>query len=761
MSIQHFIEGIQVVINRKNEQIRERNAEILRLRETIGGLYGSLSWRVTAPLRFLHAFFTGTKVKPDVVKRDDHLTSSPSDDRIVIPRELLAPPTVSQVNQKPEVLPSASINIAPDSTLMGYNTDPQQFEREGMLDFLIFPIIDWDFRFQRPQQIAVQLAARGNRVFYFKTTFTRDSGVITPDKLEIREISQNIYQVRLVTKDLLNIYRDMAHGRQQMADLLDSIQALKLRFGIRHTVSVIDHPFWWPVARSLKNNLNVYDCMDDHSGFESNRNIMTYEPALTAESDLVVVSSDILLKKVSPVAKRVIQVKNGTDFDHFHFLPEADVLAHAGKPIIGYYGAIAEWFDVELVEMCAKRYPQYQFVLIGRVTNNDIGRLQSLSNVILTGEIPYRELPAYVRYFDVCLIPFQLTPLIEATNPVKFYEYLSSGKPVVSVNLPELQPYKEHCYLAGSREHFVKNIASALSEKAGLIAPRIELAKQNSWTMRGEAFMEGVNALFPSVTIAIVTYNNLDYTRLCYNSVVKYTRYPNYEIIFVDNNSQDGTADWLRLKEKENPQVRVVLNSGNRGFAAANNQAMAIAKGEYFVFLNNDTIVTHQWLESLVRTFVNDPSVGLLCPMTNETGNEACVRIGYRYVGGIQPFAFGLTEGKATLIRNIRTVPLYCAMIGTGVLRSIGGLNEDYKMGMFEDDELSEEVKKLGLRVCFAEDTFVHHFGRVSFKQMPNEEYQALFRANRQIFESRWGRWIPHIRGWFNEAVPFPDHETN
>jgi GT2 family glycosyltransferase len=150
-----------------------------------------------------------------------------------------------------------------------------------------------------------------------------------------------------------------------------------------------------------------------------------------------------------------------------------------------------------------------------------------------------------------------------------------------------------------------------------------------------------------------------------------------------------------------------------------------------------------------------------LCPATNVIGNEACVRATYQNVEEIQSFAYNLTEGKATLVRNIRSVPLFCAIISVRLLRSVGGLNEDYKMGMFEDDELSEEIKKRGFRVCYAEDTFIHHFGRASFMKLPTEEYQELFKTNRKIFEAKWGQWIPPIRGWFNEAVPFPDHETN
>jgi GT2 family glycosyltransferase/glycosyltransferase involved in cell wall biosynthesis len=742
---QEKIQYLISVIRQKNGDLLQQEKAIAELRNLIRGLYVSWSWKFTKPLRRFHAILNNSHLQdsfPDTILpqfRDDT-------DQIITNLQRNFPDKQEKAEQI-KVIQRVEISGEPVVEPI-----PEVFERSTMLDILVFPIIDWEFRFQRPQQLASQLARNGHRIFYFRTTFNRFSEPLMPDNLTVANIGENIYQVKLATQSPLNIYRDMVHGMPVMTDLLNGIEMLKKQYAIRNSVSIIDHPFWWPVARMLRNNINVYDCMDDHSGFDNNRNITTYEPALTAGADLVVVSSEILLAKVSEISKNVVQVKNGTDFFHFHDLPESDVLKEIRRPIIGYYGAIAEWFDVDLLEACARKFRDYQFVLIGRVTNTEIPRLKDLPNVHLTGEIPYAELPKYVRFFDVCLIPFRLTKLIEATNPVKFYEYISSGKPVVSVKLPELIPYRDCCYLSETHEDFIRNIQKALTEENQKDA-RIALAKENSWMQRGEVFYKGISWLYPQVSIVMVTCNNFRFTRACYESILNYTRYPRYELIIVDNNSTDETVPYLQELSAKNPSLKLILNNNNAGFAKANNQGMAIATGEFLVFLNNDTIVTNNWLETLVRHFTRDISVGLICPVTNETGNEACIRIDYTDTRQIQEFAFKQTAGMSTLNRDIRTVPLYCAMIRTEVLKNIGGLNEDYKKGMFEDDELSERVKQAGLRVCYAEDVFVHHFGRVSFKQLPTEEYQKLFADNKKLFEKRWGKWVPHIRGWFNTPV--------
>ncbi len=146
--------------------------------------------------------------------------------------------------------------------------------------------------------------------------------------------------------------------------------------------------------------------------------------------------------------KNVHLVRNGTDFELFNQLTPNGILKDINGPIIGYYGAIAEWFDTELIVHCAMEHPDWNFVLIGSTVGCDTSSLEKLKNVHLLGEKPYKELPLYLYHFDVCTIPFKINPLTLATNPVKFYEYLSSGKPVVTVRLPELEPYADLCYLA-------------------------------------------------------------------------------------------------------------------------------------------------------------------------------------------------------------------------------------------------------------------------------------------------------------------------
>lgn len=171
-------------------------------------------------------------------------------------------------------------------------------------------------------------------------------------------------------------------------------------------------------------------------------------------------------------------------------------LSELSGAIIGYYGAISEWFDVKMVREAAEARPDWQFVLIGDTVGADVSPLKRLPNVHLLGRQPYAALPGYLHQFDVACIPFLRTPLTDAADPVKFYEYLSAGKPVVAVDLPELEPHRDYFYPVRSVAHFVSQIEVALREQSPeKVQARIEFARQNTWRHRHTTLAEAITQM--------------------------------------------------------------------------------------------------------------------------------------------------------------------------------------------------------------------------------------------------------------------------
>jgi GT2 family glycosyltransferase len=250
---------------------------------------------------------------------------------------------------------------------------------------------------------------------------------------------------------------------------------------------------------------------------------------------------------------------------------------------------------------------------------------------------------------------------------------------------------------------------------------------------------------FPRVSIVVITRDNLVFSKLCLESVLANTDYRNYELIVVDNGSGEELLSYLDRLTDRFPSIRVVRNETNRGFAAANNQGLAMATGDRFVLLNNDTIVPRGWLTRLVR-HLDDPQVGAVGPVTNRVGNEAQIETSYRTYAEFERFARQYTHAHAGERFEIPMLVMFCLAMRREACERIGPLDEQYHIAMFEDDDYAVRLRSRGYRLVCAEDVFVHHFGGVSLGSLlTSGQFQELLKANRERFRRKWGiDWQTH-----------------
>ena len=645
----------------------------------------------------------------------------------------------------------------------GRSGDPAPLSRNPAYDVIFFAPFAFDFRFQRPQQLACEFARQGNRVFWVSPG--RRLPPAAPRSHEARPIRDNLWEVRLRAPcpDLFQEAFGEPGALQATACLEDLFDAWE----VAESATIVELPGWFPVAERLRRSRGtklVYDAIDDWDEMPGAAATQVADCESLADCDLRTASSTALAQKQERFGGKALLVSNAADFEHFASGAPSAELSEIPRPLVGYIGVLAEWFDFGLVTDVARARPDISFVLIGghglerEPSFTPAVALRQLPNVHLLGHKDYASLPAYLAAFDAAMIPRKVSRLTDAMDPVKIYEYFSQGKPVVGTPMPELRRFGEAVYLAEGPEEFARQLDRALSEdNPALRELRIGLASSNTWVDRYETLDRGIRDTFPLVSILIPTYNNALFVDPCLESIARRTAHPRYEVFVVDNASDDDTVARLNAHAERDPRVRVLPQTANLGFSGALNLAASEVAGDFLLFLNIDTIVTAGWLHRLLEALRSNPDLGAVLPVTNWAANEARINVPYRNRRQMDEFARLLARGMKGQTTEMDVAPLFCTLMSREVWSALGEFDASFAVGMFEDDDYAKRIRNSGRRIASAEDSFVHHFGRASFGELAKEEYRAVFEANRRRYEDKWGEpWKPHqAREGVGPAVSF------
>jgi glycosyltransferase involved in cell wall biosynthesis len=257
-------------------------------------------------------------------------------------------------------------------------------------------------------------------------------------------------------------------------------------------------------------------------------------------------------------------------------------------------------------------------------------------------------------------------------------------------------------------------------------------------------------------SIIVPCFNQRKFTQLCIRSLLRHTRGP-WELIVIDNGSTDDTPAYLAgVRDAAPMPVRIIANAKNLGFPAAINQGLRASAGKYLVLLNNDAVVTDAWLDQLIAlTEMKNVSrpIGLTGPMSNYvTPPQLIERVPYQDMEAMQLFARQWRDRHRGQWSTVPKLSGFCLLMKRAVYEAIGGLDERFGLGFFDDDDLALRAQQAGFELAIAHDLFVHHFGSRTFVGN-GIDAEALLEKNAKQFAAKWGQDAPQgnrvsLRPW-------------
>lgn len=390
--------------------------------------------------------------------------------------------------------------------------------RTSRPDVILFSTADWASKYwTNKQHIAARLAARGHRVLYVETVGLRTPGLNAPDARRmlarlrrglapLQQGADNLWVLSPLTVPL-------GHGHQAV----NAVNAWQLRTRIRafmraHGVQApwiwTYHPYMLDAVDGIAPSRLIYHCADD-LGAMPGIDRDTFDRAerrLLERADVVFTTSLHLQARCAAVAgDRVHYFRNVADVDHFGAARSAAVpadLAAVPRPRLGYVGVLSDFkIDFALLDAVARARPDWSVVLIGgeRVGQADpaLAELARRPNVHLLGWRPYEALPAYLAGLDVALLPQRLNDYTRAMFPMKFFEYIAAGLPVVSTPIDALREFKAIYRVAGDPAAFVDAIRMSLEQRAAPLPLTDPVLRENSWDSRLDRMLAVIDASAP------------------------------------------------------------------------------------------------------------------------------------------------------------------------------------------------------------------------------------------------------------------------
>ncbi|MCD6384896.1 glycosyltransferase [Candidatus Sumerlaeota bacterium] len=359
---------------------------------------------------------------------------------------------------------------------------------------IIISFVEWQGAFQRPQHLAQQLALMGFKVYYFSLLRVHRA-LQSPEWLAFHKGKSETPNLRVITPVSFPLDARFSFFRAINNEILLLFIRRFCRSGGRPYV-IVNAPFFNSVVFRMDYQRLLYDIMDELTAGRGGERLKADENELIKRADVLSSGTMAVAELKKKIRPDITFISCGVDYEHFSRAMSESItipedIARIPHPIVGYFGAVNERVDYLLLSELAKQLPHTNFVFIGPISVN-ISSLLTHRNVFFLGWRAYQELPAYLKAFDVAIVPYRLSEGVEYVNPVKVLEYLAGGKPVVSTAIADVERfYSDVVFIARDVSEFA-SIIQQLIANPEMAKQRIERGKQvaqlRSWRAMAEEF---------------------------------------------------------------------------------------------------------------------------------------------------------------------------------------------------------------------------------------------------------------------------------
>jgi teichuronic acid biosynthesis glycosyltransferase TuaH len=598
-------------------------------------------------------------------------------------------------------------------------------------DWLVIGQEQWD-RVERRNQLLIRaLAERHPRSrFLFSEIPLRPREIRQWRRPRPRQVAPNIWAIRPI--------RVLPGARFERFS--DRMEARQLRRAM-HSLA-IERPALWtqdPRAVSLLDDVPaeriVYDLTDDWAAFESDlaRRALVQGriEAIGQRAELVLACSRSLEAGARAWSDRVHYLPNAVDPSSSPVGAPAE-LQGLPRPLLGYVGTQhASRLDVELLAEAAELRPGWSFVLLGP-NELDAGahaRLLTLQNVHHLGVRPHAEIRSFMAALDVGLIPHVVSDFTRSLDPLKLYEYLAAGRPVVATPVGNTADLGDFVAVGATPADFVAACERAVAEDSPeLVAQRRAAVAEATW----EARAAEVDALLGTargpasdgrVYAVVVSYNTRELLERCLHTLRAQTGVDVHTIV-VDNASTDGSSAAVRERF---PEVELIQLKENAGFGPANNVALERCRGDYVLLLNSDAFLEPGSIARLVAVAERHPEAGAIGPrLLNQDGTLQRSAWPFPHAGRLLAEAvglhlvlrrIGLLEDLGTWAhdeeREVDFVVGACVLLRAKAVAEAGGFDESFWL-YGEEADLQRRMTLRGWTVIFTPATAVTHVAGAS-----------------------------------------------